>query len=102
MSMDLAESMLSRRGVSVSSIADIVLKLQQRYHPKLTIEQCEESVRAVLGKREVQYTLYTGIALDELAEKKSPRSRRNRLWSKTNRFTEWMRPWRSALRAFTA
>ncbi|SEK90656.1 Phosphatidylglycerophosphatase A [Paenibacillus sp. cl141a] len=69
-SMDLAESMLSRRGVSVNSIADIVLKLQQRYHPTLTIAQCEESVRAVLGKREVQYTLYTGIALDELAEKK--------------------------------
>lgn len=70
MSTDLAESMLSRRGVSVGSIADIVFKLQQRYHPKLTIQQCEESVRAVLGKREVQYTLFTGIALDELAEKK--------------------------------
>jgi len=70
MSTDLAESMLSRRGVSVGSIADIVFKLQQRYHPKLTMQQCEESVRAVLGKREVQYTLFTGIALDELAEKK--------------------------------
>ena len=44
MSTDLAESMLSRRGVSVDSIADIVFKLQQRYHPKLTIQQCEESV----------------------------------------------------------
>ncbi|GAB6926645.1 phosphatidylglycerophosphatase A [Paenibacillus sp. JCM 10914] len=70
MSSDLAENMLSRRGVSVSSIADIVFRLQQRYHPKLTMDQCEESVRAVLGKREVQYTLFTGIALDELAEKK--------------------------------
>jgi phosphatidylglycerophosphatase A len=29
-----------------------------------------DSVLAVLEKREVQYTLYTGIALDELAEKK--------------------------------
>lgn len=70
MSADMAENMLGRRGVTVSSIADIVYKLQQRYHPELTMEQCEESVRAVLGKREVQYTLYTGIALDELAEKK--------------------------------
>lgn len=70
MSPDLAETMLSRRGVSVDAIADIVFKLQQRYHPKLTMQQCEESVRAVLCKREVQYTLYTGIALDELAEKK--------------------------------
>lgn len=70
MSAEMAEQMLRRRGVTVSSIADIVFTLQQRYHPALTMAHCEESVRAVLGKREVQYTLYTGIALDELAEKK--------------------------------
>lgn len=58
------------QGVSITAIADIVFQLQQRYHPGLTLEQCEDSVRAVLGKREVQYTLFTGIALDELAERK--------------------------------
>ncbi|WP_106766397.1 phosphatidylglycerophosphatase A [Paenibacillus faecalis] len=70
MSMKMAENMLNRRGVSVSAIADIVYRLQRKYHPFLTMKQCEESVRAVLGKREVQYTLFTGIALDELAEQK--------------------------------
>ncbi|QCT03576.1 phosphatidylglycerophosphatase A [Paenibacillus algicola] len=68
MSMELAESMLLERGVSVSAIADIVFQLQQKYHPDLTLAACENSVRAVLGKREVQYTLFTGIALDKLAE----------------------------------
>lgn len=70
MTMEMAEAMLSRRGVSVASIADIVYRLQKKYHPMLSMDQCEASVKAVLGKREVQYTLYTGIALDELAEQK--------------------------------
>lgn len=62
--------LLQKRGVKIEQIADIVHKLQSPYNPSLTIEECVESVLAVLGKREVQYTLYTGIALDELAEKK--------------------------------
>ncbi|NMO95499.1 phosphatidylglycerophosphatase A family protein [Paenibacillus lemnae] len=70
MSTELAEAMLAERGVSVRAIADIVFKLQQKYHPGLTMLTCEDSVRAVLGKREVQYTLFTGIALDKLAERK--------------------------------
>ncbi|GIO52339.1 MULTISPECIES: phosphatidylglycerophosphatase A family protein [Paenibacillus] len=70
MSYDAAIAMLSRRGVKVGDIADIVYKLQIPYHPELEIDECVESVNAVLGKREVQYTLVTGMALDELAEKK--------------------------------
>lgn len=70
MSEKLVEQMLGARGVSVSAIADIVFRLQHKYYPALTQQQCEDSVRAVLGKREVQYTLFTGIALDELAERK--------------------------------
>jgi phosphatidylglycerophosphatase A len=62
--------LLRKRGVEVERIADIVLTLQRPYNSSLTIEECVESVLAVLGKREVQYTLCTGIALDELAEKK--------------------------------
>jgi phosphatidylglycerophosphatase A len=61
---------LAKRGVTVSDISDIVYKLQKPYNALLTMDMCEESVMAVLGKREVQYSLYTGIALDELAEKK--------------------------------
>ncbi|CAG7631023.1 phosphatidylglycerophosphatase A [Paenibacillus allorhizosphaerae] len=59
---------LERRGVTVDSIAEIVLSLQLPYNPKLTKQHCIDSVLHVLGKREVQYVLHTGIALDELAE----------------------------------
>lgn len=64
------ENMLLQRGVTVAHITEIVFSLQHPYNPDLTMEECEESVRAVLGKREVQYVMYTGIALDELAEKR--------------------------------
>lgn len=61
--------MLEQRGVTVQDVAEIVLELQKPYNAALTLQSCVESVEAVLQKREVQYTLYTGIALDELAEK---------------------------------
>ncbi|MBY9080350.1 phosphatidylglycerophosphatase A [Paenibacillus sp. HN-1] len=70
MSYELAVSMLERRGVTIEAISGIVHTLQSAYYPDLALEECEASVIAVLGKREVQYTLMTGIALDELAEKK--------------------------------
>lgn len=70
MSYEYAETLLNRRGIRIESIADIVFQLQLKYYPHLTMEECVESVKAVLQKREVQYTLLTGIALDELAEKK--------------------------------
>lgn len=62
--------LLEERGVTISHIADIVFRLQRPYNADLTLEECKESVTSVLKKREVQYTLYTGIALDMLAEKK--------------------------------
>ncbi|MFC0214114.1 phosphatidylglycerophosphatase A [Paenibacillus chartarius] len=64
------EELLNKRGVTVEQIADIVYKLQHPYNDELTKDACLESVYAVLSKREVQYTLYTGIALDEMAERK--------------------------------
>ncbi|WP_028592034.1 phosphatidylglycerophosphatase A family protein [Paenibacillus massiliensis] len=70
MSQQYAEALLKRRGVKIEDIADIVYHLQSKYYPDLTFQECVDSVRSVLGKREVQYTLYTGIALDELAERK--------------------------------
>ncbi|MDF2923009.1 MAG: phosphatidylglycerophosphatase [Paenibacillaceae bacterium] len=60
---------LESRGVRIAQIAEIVHKLQLPYNPELTLADCDESVREVLKKREVQFTLYTGIALDELAER---------------------------------
>ncbi|GAB2722986.1 phosphatidylglycerophosphatase A [Paenibacillus thermoaerophilus] len=62
--------LLESRGVTVREVASIVLRLQQPYNASLTLADCEESVRHVLGKREVQYTLHTGIALDIMAERK--------------------------------
>ncbi|MDO7906119.1 phosphatidylglycerophosphatase A [Paenibacillus sp. JX-17] len=70
MSYEIAEALLKHRGVTIEQIADIVYQLQKVYHPLLQMDECIASVRAVLRKREVQYTLYTGIALDELAEKR--------------------------------
>jgi phosphatidylglycerophosphatase A len=68
--MNGIEKWLAKRGVSVDDVAEIVYTLQRPYNSDLTIEECEISVRAVLEKREVQYVLYTGIALDELAERR--------------------------------
>jgi phosphatidylglycerophosphatase A len=61
---------LKKRGVLVSDIADVVLQLQLKYHPDLTLEECGQSVEKVLEKREVQHAIFTGIALDVLAEQK--------------------------------
>ncbi|MCZ8518350.1 MULTISPECIES: phosphatidylglycerophosphatase A family protein [Paenibacillus] len=61
---------LEKRGVTIDSIAEIVHQLQLPYNPALSKQACVDSVLTVLQKREVQYVLYTGIALDELAEKK--------------------------------
>ncbi|PZE21467.1 phosphatidylglycerophosphatase A family protein [Paenibacillus xerothermodurans] len=61
---------LASRGVTVEQIAEIVYKLQSPYNAQLKKEACVDSVLNVLKKREVQYTLFTGIALDELAEQK--------------------------------
>lgn len=62
---------LAARGVKLEDIADIVYQLQSPYYPDLTRELCIDSVRSVLRKREVQHAVYTGIALDILAEQKS-------------------------------
>ncbi len=62
--------LLNRRGVTLEEIAEIAFDLQQPYNDKLSRKQCLESVEQVLRKREVQNALITGVALDELAEKK--------------------------------
>lgn len=62
--------MLNRRGVQLEDIADIVFYLQSEYYNDLTIDYCLENVDAVLNKREIIHAIITGVALDELAEKK--------------------------------
>lgn len=62
--------MLNRRGVELEDIADIVLYLQSEYYDDLTMDICLENVNAVLDKREIIHAIMTGVALDELTEKK--------------------------------
>ncbi|WP_336784550.1 phosphatidylglycerophosphatase A family protein [Paenibacillus sp. MMO-177] len=59
---------LDKRGVSKTSIAQLVHFLQKDYYPELTLDECISNVEAVLSKREVQNAVLTGIQLDLLAE----------------------------------
>jgi len=49
--------LLQQRGASINAIAQGVLYLQSKYHPELTIEECEEEILQVLNKHEVQYAV---------------------------------------------
>lgn len=59
---------LSKRGINIEDIAQIVFDMQHPYQSSLTIPHCIESVHAVLNKREVQHAVLVGIELDVLAE----------------------------------
>lgn len=61
---------LSNRGVTIEDIGELVLLLQKKYYNNLTLEECISNIDAVLHKREIAHAILTGVALDELAEKK--------------------------------
>lgn len=67
--MEKVKGLLLNRGVGLEDIAVIVYRLQYPYNPALSMAECLESVEMVLKKREVLYTLLTGITLDLLAER---------------------------------
>ncbi|MDA8351952.1 MAG: phosphatidylglycerophosphatase A [Firmicutes bacterium] len=60
---------LKERGVTVEGIAEIVYRMQSPYNEQLTMENCVESIYAVLEKRELQHAILVGVELDRLAEK---------------------------------
>ncbi|MBY6274713.1 phosphatidylglycerophosphatase A [Symbiobacterium thermophilum] len=60
--------MLEDRGVTLREIAKVVYEIQKSYYDSLPLEECLESVEAVVKKREVQNAILTGLALDMLAE----------------------------------
>jgi phosphatidylglycerophosphatase A len=66
---EAALSKLRERGVKQEDIAEIVYEMQSPYNAGLTMEDCLDSVKSVLEKREIQHALLVGIELDELAEK---------------------------------
>ena len=59
---------LKQRGVTIDDMAALVVELQKGYID-IDIEKARKSIEEVLGKREVQYAILTGIQIDELAEK---------------------------------
>lgn len=61
---------LNERGVTIRDIAEIVFDLQKDYFAGLTMEFCEENVLAVLRKREAIHAVLTGIAIDQIADRK--------------------------------
>lgn len=67
---DKSIEVLNERGVTLKDIARLVKKLQEPYNPDIKMEICLENVDAVLKKREVAHAILTGVALDQLAEKK--------------------------------
>ncbi|WLD95372.1 phosphatidylglycerophosphatase A [Alkalihalobacillus sp. AL-G] len=62
--------LLKERGVRIIDVAEIVYDMQAPYAPGLKMQDCIESVEAVLEKREIQHALLVGIELDKLAEQK--------------------------------
>ncbi|AGB40381.1 phosphatidylglycerophosphatase A-like protein [Halobacteroides halobius DSM 5150] len=69
--MKLKEEIINKlqaRGVELSDIAEVAYHLQKPYSKDLKLEDCLVAVKHVLEKREVQYTVLTGIALDILVE----------------------------------
>ena len=64
-----AIDLLASRGVSLMDIAEVTFLIQKDYFADLTLEFCLHNVQKVLEKTEVQHVVFTGIALDELAEK---------------------------------
>lgn len=65
---DATKVWLNKRGVNLQEIAELVMFLQKKYYPNLTMEECVHNVEMVLSKREVQNAVLTGIQLDMLAE----------------------------------
>ncbi|GAB6929315.1 phosphatidylglycerophosphatase A [Paenibacillus sp. JCM 10914] len=65
---DATRRLLHERGITLEEIAELVMILQKKYYPSLTMEECIHNVDAVLSKREVQNAVLTGIQLDILAE----------------------------------
>lgn len=66
---EICIKLLIDRGVSLDDIVDIVYDLQKKYVPDLTRATCLDAITRVMGKREVQNAILTGIELDVLAEK---------------------------------
>jgi len=65
---DIVIAKLNERGVTIDDIAQLVYDLQKDY-VDITFDDAVFNVEKVIGKREVQHAILTGIEIDVLAEK---------------------------------
>ncbi len=57
-----------KRGVTLDDMAELLLLIQQKHSPDLTIEAAKKHILKVFEKREVQNVVLTGLTLDKMAE----------------------------------
>ena len=67
---ELCIELLNNKGVSMDSMIEILIDIQKMYLPNLQPSTCEESILAVLSKREVQHAILTGLEIDRMVEEK--------------------------------
>lgn len=60
--------MLNERGITIEDIGEVVVEVQKKYMPNITLELAVHNVWRVLQKREVCHAVLTALALDQLAE----------------------------------
>ncbi len=65
----IAVKKLEEKGVTIKEMAEMVLELQLKYNPSLSLEVCQDAIENVMGKREVIHAVLTGIAIDNAVEK---------------------------------
>ena len=65
---DNSIKLLEERGVTLDDIVECVIYLQTGYNEFINPEEIMEDVLSILGKREVQNTVMTGIAIDKAVE----------------------------------
>lgn len=67
----LCIDLLNERGVTLEDIVDCVVYLQKGYNNNINQHDIMEDVLSILGKREVQHTIMTGISIDKAVEQKT-------------------------------
>ena len=65
---DNSIKLLEERGVTLDDIVECVIYLQTGYNEFINPEEIMEDVLSILGKRDVQHTVMTGIAIDKAVE----------------------------------
>lgn len=62
---------LASRGVTIEDMVDLIVFLQQPYMGKIDRKEVHNDLMEILTKREVYFTVMTGIALDVAVDKEN-------------------------------